>query len=104
MLFERGPVVPVVFLLHEITCHEELFKVCCRLVPSLKTTKQPIVTDEEEAYINVISEYLPLAPHLRCLNPLSTQRWLSRHGAPSDDKAVYVNDVKELLHLPTEEK
>ena len=34
-LFEKGPVVPVAFLLHErklISCHEELFKVCCRLV------------------------------------------------------------------------
>ena len=41
-LFEGGPVLPVAFLLHErklASCHEELFKVCSKLVPSLKSPK-----------------------------------------------------------------
>ena len=41
-----GPVLPVAFLIHErkvSSCHEELFKVCSKLVPSLKYTKKPIL-------------------------------------------------------------
>ena len=107
-LFEGGPVLPVAFLIHErkvSSCHEELFKVCSKLVPPLKYTKKPIVTDEEQAYINVISKYLPLAPHLRCWNHImqDVKRWLTHHGASSDDKMVYINDLKELFHLPTQE-
>ena len=107
-LFEGGPVLPVAFLLHErkiSSCHEELFKVCSKLVPSLKLTNKPIVTDEEQAYINVISKYLPSAPHLRCWNHImqDVKRWLTHHGASSDDKTVYINDLKELFHLPTQE-
>ena len=107
-LFEGGPVLPVAFLLHErklSSCHEELFKVCSKLVPSLKSTNKPIVTDEEQAYINVISKYLPSAPHLRCWNHIiqDAKRWLSHHGASYDEKSVYINDLKELFHLPTQE-
>ena len=108
-LFEGGPVLPVAFLLHErklTSCHEELFKVCSKLVPSLKSTKKPIVTDEEQAYVNVISKYLPSAPHLRCWNHIiqDAKRWLSHHaGASHEEKSVYINDLRELFHLSTQE-
>ena len=39
------------FLLHERkfeACHEELFAICCRLVPPLSKCAKPIVTDEEQ--------------------------------------------------------
>ena len=85
-LFKEAPVIPVAFLLHErklTSCHEQLFNVCCKLVPSLKTTNKPIVTDEEQAYVNVVGKYLQAAPHLRCWNHVvrDAQRWLQRHGA-----------------------
>ena len=70
-LFEENPVIPVAFLLHErkhMSCHQEFFDVCCKLIPALKTTQKPIVTDEEQAYIKVISKCMPAAPHLRCWN------------------------------------
>ena len=107
-LFEGGPVLPVAFLLHErklASCHEELFKVCSKLVPSLKSTKKPIVTDEEQAYVNVISKYLPSAPHLRCWNHITQDAkiWLSHHGASHEEKSVYINDLRELFHLSTQE-
>ena len=44
-------------------CHDELFGICCKLVPALKKTKKPIVTDEEQAYVNNIGQYLPAAAH-----------------------------------------
>ena len=108
-LFEENPVIPVAFLLHErkhMSCHQEFFDVCCKLIPALKTTQKPIVTDEEQAYIKVISKCMPAAPHLRCWNHVvqATERWLHRHGATSDDVVVYRSDLKELLHLPTKEE
>ena len=107
-LFENDPVIPVAFLLHErkhTSCHQEFFDVCCKLLPALKRTCKPIVTDEEQAYINVISKSMPAAPHLRCWNHVvkAAERWLRRHGATSDDMDVYRSDLKELLHLPTKE-
>lgn len=108
-LFKEAPVIPAAFLIHErklITCHEQLFNVCSKLVPSLKTTNKPIVTDEEQAYVNVVGKYLQAAPHLRCWNHVvrDAQRWLQRHGAPSDDVTVYLSDMKELFHLCTEKE
>ena len=50
-LFKEAPVIPVAFLIHERklqACHDELFGICCKLVPALK----PIVTDEEQTYVN----------------------------------------------------
>ena len=107
-MFENDPVIPVAFLLHErkhTSCHQEFFDVCCKLLPARKRTCKPIVTDEEQAYINVISKSMPAAPHLRCWNHVvkAAERWLRRHGATSDDMDVYRSDLKELLHLPTKE-
>ena len=107
-LFEEAPVIPVAFLLHERKlqeCHEEFFSICCKLVPSLTKTAKPIVTDEEQAYVNTIRNHLPTAPHLRCWNHLfrDAMRWLRSHGAPAQDVSVYLSDVRALFHLPTKE-
>ena len=108
-LFEEAPVIPAAFLLHERKlkeCHEELFSICCKLVPSLAKTAKPIVTDEEQAYVATIGKYLPAAPHLRCWNHLfqDAMRWLRSHGAPSDDVSVYLSDMRALFHLPAREE
>ncbi len=33
---------------------------------------------------------------------MDVKRWLRGHGAPSVDISVYLNDIRALLHLPTE--
>ena len=108
-LFKEAPVIPVAFLIHERklqACHDELFGICCKLVPTLKKTKKPIVTDEEQAYINTIGQYLPAAAHLRCWNHVlrDAKRWLQSHGAPVQDVSVYLTDMRRLFHLPTEKE
>ena len=101
-LFEEDPVIPVAFLLHERKHKSEFFDVCCKLIPALKKTHKPIVTDEEQAYVNMISKFMLAAPHLRCWNHVvqAAERWLHRHGTTCDNMVVYCSDLNELVHLP----
>ena len=110
-IFQEDPVIPIAFLLHERKLalhHIEFFEVCCKLIPALKTTRKPIVTDEEQAYVEAISKCMPGAPHLRCWNHViqAAERWLRDHlpKGKGDDVAVYRNDLKELLHLSSKEE
>ena len=108
-LFKEAPVMPVCFLIHERkfqACHDHLFATCCKLIPSLHKCKKHIVTDEEHAFVNTVKSYLPSAPHLRCWNHImrDTLRWLHGHGAPSQDVSIYLSDVQELFHLPSEKE
>ena len=82
------------------------FGICCKLVPALKKTKKPIVTDEEQAYTNTIGQYLPAAAHLRCWNHVlrDAKRWLQSHGAPAQDVSVYLTDMRGLFHIPTKKE
>ena len=82
-LFKEKHVIPAAFLLlvHErkfSTYHKELFTVCNKLVPSLRRTTYPLVTDEERAIVNAISEIFPNIPQLRCWNHIfrNITRWL----------------------------
>ena len=107
-LFKEAPVVPACFLLHERkfeACHEELFSICSKLVPSLSKCTKPIVTDEEQAFANTIKRHVSLT-HLRCWNHVfrASMRWLRSHGAPAQDVAVYLSDLRDLFHLPSEEE
>jgi len=104
-------VIPVAFLLHErklASHHIEFFDVCCKLIPALKATRKPIVTDEEQAYVTAISKCMPDVPHLRCWNHViqAAERWLRDHlpKGKSDDVAVYRSNLKELLHLSSKEE
>ena len=66
-LFNESPIIPAAFLVHERKFeahHEELFKVCVKLVKSLKDTHVPIVTDEERGILNAITKTLPNVPQL----------------------------------------
>ena len=70
-------------------------------MPALKKMKKPIVTDEEQTYVNAIGQYLPAAAHLRCWNHVlrDAKRWLQSHGAPAQDVSVYLTDMRGLFHL-----
>ena len=108
-LFKEAPIIPAAFLLHERkfqSHHAELFSICRKLIKSLRSSTHPIVTDEEQAIVNAISETLPQVPQLRCWNHIfkDVTRWLRSHGAPSDDVSIYQSDVRALFHLPTEEE
>ena len=70
---------------------------------TLKKTKKPMVTDEEQAYVNTIVQYLPAAAHLRCWSHVlkDAKRWFQSHRAPAQDVFVYLTDIIGLFHLPT---
>ena len=106
-LFKEAPVIPAAFLLHERKFeahHKELFAICNKLVPSLSRTTSPIVTDEEKAIVNAISDIFPNIPQLRCWNHIfrDITRWLRTPGATSTDISIYMDDIRALFHLPTE--
>ena len=74
------------FLLHEQKFqdhHNEIFRICKNLLPSLKRTKHPFVTDEERSIVNSISNVFPNIPQLGCWNHIfrDIRRWLRAHGA-----------------------
>ena len=106
-IFKEAPVMPAAFLIHERkfqSSHEELLTICTKFARSLKTTTHPVVTDEEKVIVNAINNNLPCAPHLQCWNHLlrDVQRWLRGHGATGDDVSVYLSDLRDLFHQPTE--
>ena len=106
-LFKEAPTISAAFLLHERKFeehHREMLNICCKLVQSLRTATYPIVTDEEWAIVNTISEVFPQAVQLRCWNHIfrDVTRWLRSHGAWSHDISVYLNDLRTLFHLQEE--
>ena len=108
-LFKESPVIPAMFLLHERKFqdhHREFFTVCKTLVPSLRSTSHPFVTDEERSIVNSISDVLPNVPQLRCWNHIfrDIRRWLRAHGAPSIDIAIYLEDVRGIFHLSSQKE
>ena len=108
-LFKEAPIIPAAFLLHERkfqSHHAELFSICRKLIKSLPSSTNPIVTDEEKAIVNAITELLPRLPQLRCWNHIfrDVTRWLRSHGAPSHDVSIYLSDIRVLFHLLTEEE
>lgn len=110
VLFKENPVIPAFFMLHDRKlqyCHEQFFKSISEKVPNLrKNSTKPIVTDEEVGIINALRVVLPNTPRLRCWNHLirASKRWLSSHGALSLDIAVYLSDLRSLLHSASEEE
>ena len=70
----------------------------------MEKTTHPIVLDEEKGIINAVTTSLPSVTRLRCWNHLlrDVTRWLRSHGAKSDDVSVYLSDLRELFHQPTE--
>ena len=106
-LFKEAPVIPAAFMLHERkfqSTHNELFTVVTKSIPALEKTTHPIVLDEEKGIVNAVTASLPSAPRLRCWNHLlrDVLRWLCSHGAKSDDLLIYLLDLRELFHQPTQ--
>ena len=68
-IFKESPVIPALFLIHERkfqSAHEILFRIAKEKVPSLSRSVYPIVTDEEKAINNAITNIIPNARRLRC--------------------------------------
>ena len=108
-LFKEAPVIPAAFLVHERKFeehHKELFSVCTKIVRSLNHTTCPMVIDEEVAIVNAVAQVIPQVPQLRCWNHIfrAVMAWLRKHGAPCQDTSVYLSDIRDLFHLPTEEE
>lgn len=106
-LFKESPAIPAIFLLHERKYqdhHAELFTICKNLIPSLKNTNHSFVTDEERSIVNSISNVLPNVLQLRCWNHIfrDVRRWIRAHGVPSTDIAIYLEDIRDLFHFPTQ--
>ena len=83
--------------------HQEMFKECVNRIPSLKKSTCPIVTDKEKAITKAINSEMPNLTLFYCWNHIfkDIRTWCRKHGAPSSDITIYVNDVKELFHLST---
>ncbi|SMN01977.1 hypothetical protein SPONN_284 [uncultured Candidatus Thioglobus sp.] len=106
-LFEENPCIPAMFVIHErkfTDTHQEMWKECCKRVPSLATTEFPIVTDKEKSITNAISRELPAVRVLHCWNHIlrDVQFWLRKHGAPKGDIAIYCENLRNLFHCLTE--
>ena len=109
ILFKENPVIPAAFLIHEKKLqygHEQFLQTVLTLIPNLsRCTLVPLVTDEEAGVINAIEKVLPNIPRLRCWNHLirDVKRWLSAHGASSAEITVYIDNIRSLLHQPSED-
>ena len=104
VLFSKFPIMPVAFLVHERKlryCHEEMFRVIAKELPSLVNGSQmiPMVTDDEKAF-DIIESHLPKVRRLLCWNHIinGAKLWLRQHGATSSEVPVYVSDIRDLLH------
>lgn len=106
-LFEENPCIPAMFTIHErkyTETHQEMWRECCKRVPSLKTTQFPIVTDKEKSITNAISKELPAIKLLHCWNHIfrDVQLWCRKHAAPKADVAIYCEDLRNLFHCLNE--
>ena len=109
-LFKEAPVIPAAFLVYERKFEEHhkelLICVCTKLVRSLNHTTCTMVTDEEVAIVNAVAQVIPQVPQLQCWSHIfrAVMAWLRKHGAPCQDISVYLSDIRDLFHLPTEEE
>ena len=108
-IFREKPCIPVMFLLHErklSETHQQMFKECLEAIPSLKKTTCPIVTDKEQGILDALRKQLPNITIVHCWNHLfrDIRLWLRKHGAPSNDIAVYSDDVQKLFHSTSEQE
>ena len=106
-LFEENPCIPAMFLIHErkfTETHQEMWRECCKQVPSMKATKFPVVTDKEKSIINAITKEVPAMKLLHCWNHIfrDVQLWCRKHGAPKADVAFYSEELRNLFHCLNE--
>lgn len=108
-IFEEKPCIPAMFLIHErkfTETHREMFKECVTRIPALKRAKCPMVIDKERAFVNAAKAEISNVPLVHCWNHIfqAMRLWLRKHGAPSQDIAIYSEDVFKLFHSVSEEQ
>ena len=96
--------IPAVYLLHKRkfeTAYEAFMTFIMEKLSSLNNVQVliPIITDDEKAVCNSIDKTLTGVVRVSCWNHM----WLKRHGAKSDEKPLYVSNLRELFHEPTNE-
>ena len=106
VIFKESPIIPALFLIHERkfqSVHETLFQIAVDKVPRLLKSVYPIVTDEEKAINNAISNALPQAKRLRCWNHIfrGARHWLHSHGVSNSKVQEFISDLRELFHKPS---
>ena len=108
-IFEEKPCIPAMFLIHErkfTETHQEMFKECVAHIPGLRKAKCPMVIDKERAFVNAAKAEMSNVPVIHCWNHIfqAMRLWLRKHGAPTQDIAVYSEDVFKLFHSVSEEQ
>ena len=110
ILFETKPVMPSLLMIHERklkTTHDELMRVVSQLLPSLVNGSHtiPLVTDDEKGF-DAINGHLHKVCRLYCWNHIinTSKNWLRGHGATSSEIPVYVRNIRNLLHQPSEDE
>lgn len=103
-VFKNRPTIPA--MLHErkkTETHCHMMKECVARVPSLSSADAPFVTDREKAIANALHLELPNVYHVYCWNHVirDVRFWLTKHGAPSSDIAIYLDDIRSLFHSPS---
>lgn len=110
ILFETKPVMPSLFMIHERklkATHDELMRVVSQLRHSLINGSNtiPLVTADEKGF-DAINGHLHKLCRLYFWNHIinASKIWLRGHGATSSEIPVYVNNIRNLLHQPSEDE
>ena len=102
--FTNVPILPALFMIHErkfTDTHVTFVRILKKLVPQLtKNSQVSIVLDRERAITNAFQKELPSLFPVYCWNHIlrDVRRWLSSHGAPSVEKEIYLDHLRQLLH------
>ena len=109
-LFKKSAVMPSLLMNHERklkSTHDELMRVVAQLLPSLVNGAHtlPLVTDDEKGF-HAIDDHLHKVCRLYCWNHIlnASKTWLRSHGTTSSEIPVYVYNLRNLLHQPSEEE
>lgn len=107
ILFET---MPSLFMIHERklkATHDELMRVVSQLRHSLINGSNtiPLVTADEKGF-DAINGHLHKLCRLYFWNHIinASKIWLRGHGATSSEIPVYVNNIRNLLHQPSEDE
>ncbi|CAC5363339.1 unnamed protein product [Mytilus coruscus] len=108
IIFEDEPIMPVAFLIHgrkKETVHSIFFDFVASLFPKLNKKAIPFVTDREPGLVNAIMKNFSNCDVVMCWNHLINDFKFNsqKMGAASDNIAVYVSNVRELLRSSSEQ-
>jgi len=101
-IFDQSPVIPVLFFIHDsktTTTHKEFFDTASRLLPNLKHSQTPLVTDQEDDIVRAVSEVLPSVKHIFGWNHLLQD--IKRYCKSNECNIPTVCDTVRKLLLST---